>query len=258
MESYTGFAPVYDLFMDNIPYDQWSLYVIDLLKEYNINDGIVLDLGCGTGNITEPLARAGYDMIGIDNSDEMLNIALDKKYESDLDILYLNQDMRSFELYGTVRAVVSICDSINYITSIDDLVKVFSLVNNYLDPNGIFIFDLNTIYKYTQIGDCTIAENRNESSFIWENTFFSDTNINQYDLTIFEKCNNKLSDNLYEKFEETHIQKAYSLDEIKEALEKSGLIYVTSYNAFTHDPVTDTSERIYVIAREHGKDTISS
>lgn len=78
MKSYTGFASVYDLFMDNIPYDKWSSYVLDLLKEYNINDGIILDLGCGTGNITEPLAKAGYDMIGIDNSDEMLNIALDK------------------------------------------------------------------------------------------------------------------------------------------------------------------------------------
>lgn len=171
MKSYTGFASVYDLFMDNIPYDKWSSYVLDLLKEYNINDGIILDLGCGTGNITEPLAKAGYDMIGIDNSDEMLNIALDKKYENDLDILYLNQDMRSFELYGTVRAIVSICDSINYITSTEDLIEVFKLVNNYLDPEGIFIFDLNTIYKYSQIGDRTIAENRKESSFIWENTF---------------------------------------------------------------------------------------
>lgn len=252
MESYTGFASVYDLFMDNIPYDKWSSYVIDLLKEYNINDGIVLDLGCGTGNITEPLAKAGYDMIGIDNSDEMLNIALDKKYENDLDILYLNQDMRSFELYGTVRAIVSICDSINYITSLEDLIKVFKLVNNYLDPEGIFIFDLNTIYKYTQIGDRTIAENRKESSFIWENTFFKESNINQYDLTIFEKCDDT-SDNLYEKFEETHIQKAYSLEEIKSALEESGLIYVTAYDAFTHESVKATSERIYIIAKEHGK-----
>ncbi len=252
MKYYTGFASVYDLFMDNIPYDKWSSYVLDLLKEYNINDGIILDLGCGTGNITEPLAKAGYDMIGIDNSDEMLNIALDKKYENDLDILYLNQDMRSFELYGTVRAIVSICDSINYITSTEDLIEVFKLVNNYLDPEGIFIFDLNTIYKYSQIGDRTIAENRKESSFIWENTFFTDTNINQYDLTIFEKCEDTL-DNLYEKFEETHIQRAYSLEEIKAALKEGGLSFVTAYDAFTHNPVASTSERIYVIAREQGK-----
>lgn len=257
MESYTGFASVYDLFMDNIPYDRWSSYVIDLLKEYNINDGIVLDLGCGTGNITEPLARSGYDMIGIDNSDEMLNIALDKKYENNLDILYLNQDMRFFELYGTVRAVISICDSMNYITEPDDLIKVFKLVNNYLDPGGIFIFDLNTAYKYSQIGDCTITENRNESSFIWENTFFADTNINQYDLTVFSKYNNNYSDSLYEKFEETHIQRAYSLDEIKAALNAGGLSYIASYDAFTHNPITDTSERIYIIAKEHGKNIIN-
>ncbi|MDE6698821.1 MAG: class I SAM-dependent methyltransferase, partial [Lachnospiraceae bacterium] len=180
MESYTGFASLYDLFMDNIPYKEWSLYLIDLLKEHNITDGIILDLGCGTGNITQLLAKSGYDMIGIDNSDEMLNIALDKKYENELDILYLNQDMRSFELYGTVAAIVSICDSMNYITEYEDLIKVFKLANNYLDPKGLFIFDLNTIYKYRQMGDCTIAESREEGSFIWENTFYNDTNINQY------------------------------------------------------------------------------
>ena len=147
MESYTGFAEFYDLFMDNIPYEEWSKYLISLLKENNINDGIVLDIGCGTGNITEFLAKAGYDMIGIDNSEDMLMEAMNKRYDTGLDILYLCQDMRDFELYGTVAAAVSICDSMNYILEYDDLVNVFKLVNNYLDPNGLFIFDLNTIHK---------------------------------------------------------------------------------------------------------------
>ena len=187
MDSYTGFAEFYDLFMDNIPYEEWSNYLISLLKEYNVNDGIVLDMGCGTGNITEFLARAGYDMIGIDNSEDMLMEAMNKRYDSGLDILYLCQDMRDFELYGTVAAAVSICDSMNYIIDYKDLVKVFSLVNNYLDPNGLFIFDLNTIHKYKTMGDCTIAENRETGSFIWENSYFPDKKLNQYDLTIFAK-----------------------------------------------------------------------
>jgi 2-polyprenyl-3-methyl-5-hydroxy-6-metoxy-1,4-benzoquinol methylase len=113
--------------------------------------------------MTELLAKAGYDMIGIDNAEDMLDIAMDKKAESELDILYLLQDMREFELYGTVRAVVSICDSINYITEEEDLLEVFRLANNYLDPKGIFVFDFNTVYKYRAVlGNQTIAEDREE------------------------------------------------------------------------------------------------
>ena len=108
MEAYSGFAKVYDLFMDNIPYEEWTDYVKELLAEEGIQEGIVLDLGCGTGSVTELLAKAGFDMIGIDNAEEMLEIAMEKREESGLDILYLLQDMREFELYGTVKAVVSI------------------------------------------------------------------------------------------------------------------------------------------------------
>lgn len=249
MDSYTGFAEFYDLFMDNIPYEEWSNYLISLLKEYNVNDGIVLDMGCGTGNITEFLARAGYDMIGIDNSEDMLMEAMNKRYDSGLDILYLCQDMRDFELYGTVAAAVSICDSMNYIIDYKDLVKVFSLVNNYLDPNGLFIFDLNTIHKYETMGDCTIAENRETGSFIWENSYFPDKKLNQYDLTIFAKD----EDERYTKFEETHIQRGYTLDEIKSALTEAGLIFIDSYSAFSKNPISENDERIYIIAKEYGK-----
>ena len=120
-ESYTSFAQVYDMFMDNVDYSAWSKYLIQLLKEYQVEDGLVLDLGCGTGNMTELLAKEGYDMIGVDNSEDMLEIASEKRAESGLNILYLLQDMREFELYGTVKAVVSICDSINYILEEDDV-----------------------------------------------------------------------------------------------------------------------------------------
>ena len=137
MEAYTGFAEVYDTFMDNVPYEEWSQYLIEILKEYGVRNGLVADLGCGTGAITERLAKHGYDMIGIDNSEEMLSIAREKLSdyeESDhrRGILYLLQDMREMELYGTVDAVVSICDSMNYITEEEDLLQVFRLVNNYL------------------------------------------------------------------------------------------------------------------------------
>ena len=167
MASYESFARVYDLFMDNIPYEEWCGYLHTLLEKYDVTDGLVLELGCGTGTMTELLADSGYDMIGVDNSADMLEIALEKKEQSGKDILYLQQDMREFELYGTVRAIVSVCDSMNYITDEADLLEVFRLVNNYLDPGGVFIFDLNTLFKYEQLGESVIAENREESSFIW-------------------------------------------------------------------------------------------
>ena len=250
MEAYTGFAAVYDMFMDNIPYEEWSRYLISLLKEHGIEDGLVLDLGCGTGSVTELLAEAGYDMIGVDLSEEMLQIAMEKRMESGHDILYLLQDMREFELYGTVRAVVSICDSMNYILEREDLQQVFALVNNYLDPGGIFIFDLNTEYKYREIlGSSTIAEEREESSFIWENTYDEEERMNEYDLTLFIQE----EDDLYRKYQETHYQKAYSLSEVREALEAAGMEFVAVYDAFTREPVRENSERVYVIARERGK-----
>lgn len=250
MDAYSSFAAVYDMFMDNIPYGEWCAYLTGLLEEYDIKDGLLLDLGCGTGSLTQRLAKSGYDMIGVDNSEEMLQIAMEKKDRSGLDILYLLQDMREFELYGTVRAVVSICDSMNYILEYEDLAQVFKLVNNYLDPGGVFIFDLNTEYKYRNLlGQSTIAEDREESSFIWENNYDEEERMNEYDLTLFIREEG----NHYCKYQETHFQRAYSLDEVKTAVQEAGMEWVTAYDAFTKDKPKENSERIYVIAREKGK-----
>lgn len=251
MEAYTSFAAVYDTFMDNIPYEEWGEYLKSLLQEYGVYDGLVLELGCGTGNMTEILAASGYDMIGVDNAEEMLEIAMEKRTESEFDILYLQQDMRSFELYGTVKAVVCICDSINYILEEEELEKVFRLVNNYLDPEGMFIFDFNTIYKYREIlGDQTIAENREECSFIWDNYYYEEERINEYELSLFIR---EAHSDLYRKYQETHFQKAYDLETIKRLVTQSGLEYIMAYDAFTREVPTKTSERIYVIAKERGK-----
>lgn len=251
MEAYTSFAEVYDTFMDNVPYEEWAEYLAELLQEYDIEDGLVLDLGCGTGSLTEILATKGYDMIGADGSAEMLEIAMEKKTQSGHDILYLLQDMREFELYGTVRAVVSVCDCVNYITDEKELEQVFRLVNNYLDPEGIFIFDFNTEYKYKEIlGEQTIAEDREDCSFIWDNYYYEDESMNEYELTLFIK---EQDSNLYRKYQEMHYQKAYTLDAMRELIEWSGLEFVTAYDAYTRKAPTETSERICVVAREHGK-----
>ena len=250
MEAYTSFAEVYDTFMYNVPYEEWADYLEERLKEYGVKDGLVLELGCGTGSMTELLAEKGYDMIGVDNSEDMLEIAMEKRIESGHDILYLLQNMQEFELYGTVKAVVSVCDSVNYITEKAELEEVFRLVNNYLDPQGIFIFDFNTEYKYREIlGNQVIAEDREECSFIWENYYDHTSMINEYELTLFVQE----EDDLYRKYQESHFQKAYTLRDIRSMIEASGLKFVTAYDAYTQKAPMHNSERITVIAREYGK-----
>lgn len=274
MEAYSSFAEVYDMFQDNIPYEEWCEYLAELLADYGVTEGILLDLGCGTGNVTELLAARGFDMIGVDNAEEMLGIAMRKKTQRRIEreesgeetigndrrdsILYLCQDMRGFELYGTVAAAVSICDSMNYITDLEDLTEVFRLVNNYLDPQGVFIFDLNTPYKYEELlADNTFAEVRDESSFIWENFYDEEERINEYDLTLFireeDGEDGAAGEGIYRRYTETHYQRSYTLEEVRAAAEEAGMVWVAAYDAFTREPVRPDSERVYIVVRECGK-----
>ncbi len=282
MEAYTDFASVYDTFMDETPYEEWCDFLVGLLTKYgkesdsgkafpteyaenNLQQerNSILDLGCGTGTLTELLAARGYDMIGIDNSQEMLQIAMEKRERSGADILYLMQDMREFELYGTVGAVISVCDSLNYLLEEEDLLQTFRLVNNYLYPGGLFLFDFNTVYKYREIiGDATIAENREDCSFIWENYYHPEEEINEYDLTIFVKekpvnGKNATGENEYfRRFYENHYQRGYELEQMKGLVEEAGLKFVTAIDADTHGEVTEQSERIYLVAREQQKQDV--
>ncbi len=282
MEAYESFARVYDDLMDNIPYEEWADYILQLLHEYHINDGLLAELGCGTGNITERLANAGYDMIGIDNSTEMLEIANEKKQEHHLpSILYLLQDMREFELFGTVNAIICVCDSINYLLDTNEITEVFRLANNYLEADGLFICDFKTRHYFKDIvADSTIAEDREDVSFIWDNYYDEESNINELALSLFIKaaafnnqpfcnCNRKNCDaleggssanndmqttapenNIYRKYQEFHYQRGLTIEEMKHCIDASGMELVTMYDAFTHHAATEDSERIYVIARE--------
>ena len=247
MEAYSGFAGLYDEFMEQTPYDEWCEFIVEKLKNRGITDGLVCDLGCGTGEMTRRLKNKGFDMIGIDLSDAMLNVAKEK--ETDDSILYLMQDMREFELYGTVKAIVSVCDCMNYITEPEELIQVFSLCNNYLDPKGILIFDFNTVHKYKKIGDSTIAETRDDSAFVWNNFYDKATKLNQYDVTFFSKK----SDGNYERFDETHLQRGYTLSEIKSCIETAGMKFLEAVDADTHKKPSPFSERIFVVAMEEGK-----
>lgn len=247
MEAYTGFAEVYDTFMDDVPYEAWGGYLAGVLREEKIEDGLVCELGCGTGKITRFLAARGYDMIGIDASEEMLCAARAQDCEH---ILYLEQDMREFELYGTVRAVISVCDSMNYMLKESDLLKVFRLVNNYLDPGGIFLFDLNTVYKFRELmGTRTFSDHRETGTLVWDNFYDEETCVNEYGLTLFIKEKS----GLYRRYEETHYERGYALEKIIALLEEAGMEFVRACDGDTHGPVRADSGRIYVLAREKGK-----
>ncbi|MCQ2536106.1 MAG: methyltransferase domain-containing protein [Lachnospiraceae bacterium] len=248
MSAYNEFALVYDLFMDNVPYEKWAKDIVRRLKEKGINQGIVAELGCGTGKMTRLLAKEGYDMIGIDSSYEMLMEA--RNNTEDEGILYLCQDMREFELYGTVESVVSVCDCMNYLLTKEDLSTVFKLAENYLEYGGPFIFDMITPYRYREImADNTFAENRDEGSFIWENYYDEDTKTNQYDLTLYIKD----EDESYQRFEEQHIQHAFEIEEVVDLLKKAKFENIEVFDEATGESVSNMTQRAVFVAYKRGQ-----
>ncbi len=250
MSMYENFARVYDAYMDNIPYEQWGEYLAEQLAQAGIKDGLLLDLCCGTGSLTEYLAGRGYDMIGVDASEDMLEAALEKKYESGADILYLQQDMREFELYGTVRAIVCTCDSLNYLESYEDLVQVFRLVNNYLDPEGLFFFDVKTLYTFRELlGDQTFTRESDDCVMIWENSWYEEEQINEYSLTLFLEEDN----GLYRRYDEDHCQRAFHQTDICRALEEAGLKLERITGGYEDTAPGEKSQRLLFTARENGK-----
>ncbi len=247
-EPYAALSLLYDTFMqDDIRYDDWALHIRSILEKNGINDGLVCDLGCGSGIITAKLAGVGYDMIGIDSSPEMLMQARERADGSG--ILYLNQDITSFELYGTVRAFISTCDVINYIIKTEDLEKVFRLVNNYLDPGGIFIFDIHTRYYYEKIcASNTFSAVNEDGAYIWENDYDRETGENRYNVTIFVREDTESDEEFYGRFEEEHIEKAYSAAEIKSAAESSGLKVISVTDDYTDATLRpDSTRAVFVV-----------
>ncbi len=244
MESYTSFAKVYDEFMDQTPYDQWLENILSIFQREHVECGSdVLELGCGTGKMTRRLARAGYCMTAIDNSMEMLEIAANN---GDEEILYVWQDMESFELPKKVNAVVSVCDCINYILESSDLQEVFCRTREYLKEQGVFMFDMNSRFKYEQLlAQNTFAEDREDASFIWDNFYDEEERINEYQLSLF--IQNEAG--TYDKFEEVHLQKAYDETEIEEMLFRAGFCDIKILDADTMQEPKKETERLYFIAK---------
>ncbi len=243
MESYRDFARVYDEFMDQTPYDEWLLNILNIFKEYKIDkDAQVLDLGCGTGKMARKLAREGYQVTAVDNSMDMLEIAAS---EEDDHILYVLQDMVSLELPQQVDAAVSICDCMNYILEEEDLKEAFRRVREFLKEDGVFVFDMNSHYKYKEILTCnTFAEDREDASFIWDNFYDEEERINEYQLSLFIQN----EQGTYNKYEELHLQKAYEQEEVVSFLYEAGFSSVRVLDAETMDEVKEDTQRLYYIA----------
>ena len=243
MESYTSFAMVYDEFMDQTPYDAWHQNILDIFKKYDVpSQGKILELGCGTGKMTRRLASSGYDITAVDNSLEMLEIA----GSSDKDgILYILQDMADLELPRKVDAAVSVCDCMNYLLEEEELFSAFQKVKKYLNPHGIFMFVMNSKYKYEHLlAQNTFAEDREDASFIWDNFYDEKQRINEYQLSLFIRN----QEGTYNKYEEVHLQKAYEQEEVRELLKRAGFTEIDILDAETMRKPDEKTERLYYIA----------
>ncbi len=248
MSAYERFSEIYDEMMEDLPYDLWADYVINVLKDRGITEGLVCELGCGTGRMTGRLADAGYDMIGIDLSSDMLEEAMLKEDGTrPLPILYLHQDIRSFELYGTVKAVVSFCDTINYLLSKEDLQETFCLAYMYLDPEGMFYFDVKTPYCFEYVlGETTQILEEDDLFVAWDNHYEAKERLSEYELTMFFGG----EDGLFEKEKEYHTQKAYLREEIEEALKKAGFTLLSVVDGEDMGEVKEESLRWGFLAKK--------
>ena len=253
-DNYGAISTIYDKINSGVDYIAWADFFEKCFDKYlSTRPELMLDLACGTGSMTLELAKRGYDMIGVDGSSDMLNVALDRKYDMELprDVLFLLQDMREFELYGTVGAITCCLDSINYLTGDGELKKCFSLVHNYLDPDGLFLFDVNTPYKFKNVygsnsyvyeeDDCG-----NESFCVWQNFYDEKTKLCDFSLTVFERNEGKES---YSRRDELQTERCYSNDELIKTLTECGFELIGFYSDFNFTPANDENERWYVVAR---------
>lgn len=235
---YQDFSSIYDLLMSDVDYNAWKIYFKSIFDKFSKKPNLILDLGCGTGTLTNMLANDGFDMIGVDSSTDMLAIAKEKNQN----ILYLNMDITDFELYGTVDAIISSLDCINYVCDENDLVKLLRLVNNYLNFGGLFIFDISSEYKLSNVlGDNTFVFDEKGVFYSWENYF--EDNICTLNLTFFVEN----EDGLYKRINETQYQRAYSVNEILNAAKIAGLNVLGVYDEFTFNTPKDKSERIFFV-----------
>ena len=240
---YDKIAPFYAALNKDVPYLKMAEHIKKVMGKHGITEGnTLLDLGCGSGNLTLPLYRLGFDMIGVDASEEMLSEA--RMQEGAEKILWLCQDATELDLYGTVKGAVSSLDTVNHITEKEELAAVFSLVHTFLEPNGVFTFDINSPYKFSTVygENAYILENKN-AFCAWQNSYDEKSGLCDFFVTVFEK-NGKG----YLRYDTYAAERAYALSEIESLLENAGFRLLSVTDGYSDKPIKTDSLRLVITA----------
>lgn len=246
MSRYGSFAEYYDSLTSNVDYSKTAEYVSNILNENGINKGILLDLACGTGTMSLIMAQKGYDVIGVDNSPEMLGEAREKACEAGEDILFLCQDMCNIDLYGTVDCTVCLLDSLNHLESKEELLAAFQRVSLFTVPGGLFVFDVNTEYKHKYVlGDNTFVYENDDVYCVWQNEYDDESKTVEIFLDFFQEENG-----LYRRSSEYFSERAFSDSDIKNLLSEAGFTDIKAYGELRKTAPSDTEERIFYVARK--------
>lgn len=252
MAGYGDFAYYYDMLTENVDYKSRCEYICNLLAEGGVGKGILLDLACGTGTMSMLLSDKGYDVIGVDASEDMLSVAQEKKMESGKDIMLLCQRMEELDLFGTINAAVCTLDSINHITDEETVKKVFSKVSLFMEDKGLFIFDVNTPYKHREVlGNNTFVYDMEDVYCVWQNSTDKNTLLTEVSLDIFEKDTEE-EDDVYYRYSEEFSERGYELSEIREWLQENKFEVLGVYEEMTTDEVRENTQRAVFVARKHG------
>ena len=247
MSGYSCFAYYYDKLTQNISYKDRAGYYDSLVKKHGGEKGILLDLACGTGSLSEEFARLGYDVIGTDSSMEMLNEALDKKFDSGLPIQYLCQDMTELDMFGTIDVTVCALDSINHLGSLEDIKMTFAKVSLFCEPNGLFLFDINTPYKHRNVlGNNTFVYDIEEVYCVWQNYYEEENNRVTMSLDFFEPDEN----GKYSRYSDEFSEIAFDSKVIEQALEEVGFKIVGKYDYDSYDAPNESSEKVVYVAQK--------
>ena len=245
---YEIFSYYYDALTENVDYQARARYFDRLIQKNLQSDGnVMLDLACGTGTMTEQMAKLGYDMIGIDYSAGMLSRAMEKKIAENLPILYVQQDMRELELYGTVDATICTLDSLNHLRNWSEVENVMQRIWQVTEPGGLLVFDMNTLYKHQVLLRNEVYVYETEDVYcVWENVLKDDDCTVDIILQLFQCC----EDGRYTRTEEHLTERAYSVDQVADGLKRAGFQLLGIYAADTEEPLQEKSERMVVVARK--------
>ncbi len=253
MAGYGDFAYYYDMLTENVDYESRSEYIIGLLAANGVSKGILLDLACGTGTMSFLLEEKGFDVVGVDASEEMLSVAGEKKIEKGSEIMFLCQKMEELDLFGTINAAVCTLDSINHVTDEKTVKEIFSKVSLFMEDKGIFIFDVNTPYKHKEVlGDNTFIYDLEEVYCVWQNSTDKETLLTEVSLDIFEKDTEETEDEVYYRYSEEFSERGYDLKKIEKWLSECKFEVLGIYEEMTSEDIKEDTQRAVFVAKKHG------